>query len=106
MTEINSLTTLLHQIAKSENLNPPWGLFLFGSSRSDFRAESDVDLLLVYRCGDEGRARRFRVDACKKAWGLLKLQLDITLLSKEEEEAVRFISRERAKLILTSGGAQ
>lgn len=106
MTEINSLTILLHRIAKSENLNPPWGLFLFGSSRDKFRAESDVDLLLVYRCGDEGKARRFRVEACRRAWSLLKLQLDITLLSGEEEEAVHFISMERATQILSSSSAR
>lgn len=102
MTEMNSLIILLRQIVKSECLDSPWSLFLFGSSCDGLREGSDVDLLLVYKSGDEEAARKFRVSACRRAWGISKLQLDITLLSKEEEKSVDFVSRERATRILCS----
>lgn len=106
MTEMNSLITLLRRIATSERLDSPWVLFSFGSSRDGPRAGSDVDLILVYKCGDEGAARKFRISACRRALDVLKLQLDITLLSKEEEKAVGFVSREGATRILSSNESQ
>lgn len=106
MTEMTSLVTLLRQIATSERLDSPWSLFSFGSSHGSPRADSDVDLLLVYRCGDEEAARKFRVNAYRRAWGTFKLPLDITLLSQEEEKSLDFVSREGATRILHSSESQ
>lgn len=106
--EVNSLITLLREIAIAEPLNPPWDLFLFGSSngRDRIDVDSDVDLILVYMCGDEEEARKFRLRACRRAWDILKMQLDITLLSKEEEKDVNFVSAEGAARILGSSESQ
>ncbi|WP_107424817.1 nucleotidyltransferase domain-containing protein [Streptomyces antioxidans] len=102
MTEISSLITLLRQSVTIECLCPPWDVYLFGSSLSGLRVGSDVDLVLVYKCGDEAMARRFRVIATRRAWDILNLQLDVTLLSENEEESVSFVSREGAARILGS----
>ncbi|WP_443079800.1 nucleotidyltransferase domain-containing protein [Streptomyces sp. P9-A4] len=102
MTEMNSLITLLRQIAKNDHLGIPWSLSLFGSSRSGPRTGSDIDLILVYKPGNEEMARKFRADACREAWNVLKLQLDVTLLNEEEEESLSFVSKEGAIRILES----
>lgn len=96
------MITLLRETASSEFLDSFWVVYLFGSSRGGLRAGSDVDLILVYECGREEVARRFRVSACRRAWDAYGVQLDITLLNKEEEEDVGFIAREGAVPILGS----
>ncbi|MEV7847229.1 nucleotidyltransferase domain-containing protein [Streptomyces cyaneofuscatus] len=99
---MRSLITLLRETASSEFSDSFWGVYLFGSARGVLRAGSDVDLLLVYGCGREEMARRFRVNACRRAWDAAGVQLDVTLLNKEEEEDVGFVAMERAVLILGS----
>ncbi|MEV7856467.1 nucleotidyltransferase domain-containing protein [Streptomyces sp. NPDC088183] len=102
MMDMRSLITLLRETASSEFLDSFWFVYLFGSARGGLRADSDVDLIFVYECGREEMARRFRLNACRRAWDAYGVQLDITLLNKEEEEDIGFVARERAVLILGS----
>ncbi|MFE9330968.1 nucleotidyltransferase domain-containing protein [Streptomyces sp. NPDC006925] len=103
---MTSFITLLRRTAISESLNSPWDVYLFGSSHRELGAGSDVDIILVYKPGDEEMARRFRVTAYRRVWESFELQLDVTLLNREEEEAVGFVSREGATRILGNSGSR
>lgn len=102
MTIINSLiTNLKNEIEKDLIINI--NIYLFGSAKSS-NNYNDIDLLIVYKDNSVNiiDILRLRKKLADNLMSIYEVEIDICILSEQENEETKFIEKENGiKLLLT-----
>lgn len=102
MTRIDSLITCLKSVINRDCCSKI-EIFLFGSANQS-KAYNDIDLLIVYNQNTVNiqTILRLRQRVAKKLEIAYNVQIDICLLSKKENEEIKFnVIEKGTKLLLT-----